>query len=68
MVARHLMGRLVTVMTICLGGGLVALTGPGIMAAGASGAARTSGAAPTSGPGGLRGPRYGRRPRSPPRW
>jgi hypothetical protein len=49
MVARHLMGRLVTVMTICLAGGLVALTGPGIMAAGASGASRASG------PGGLSG-------------
>jgi len=41
--ARLLMGRLLTVMAICLGGGLVALTGPGIMAAGAAGA---------SGPGG----------------
>lgn len=46
MVARLVMGRLVTVMAICLGGGLVALTGPGAMAAGAAG---------TSGPGGLSG-------------
>lgn len=46
MVARLLMGRLLTVMAICLGGGLVVLTGPGVMAAGAAGA---------SGPGGSSG-------------
>jgi hypothetical protein len=44
--ARHLMARLVTVMAICLAGGSVALTGPGIMAAGAAG---------TAGPGGSSG-------------
>ena len=36
--ARHLMGRLVTVMVICLAGGSVVLTGPAVMAAGAAGA------------------------------
>jgi hypothetical protein len=42
MVARHLMGRLVTVMAICLAGGVV-LAGSSVMAAGAAGAAGTSG-------------------------
>ncbi len=50
--ARHLMGRLVTVMVICLAGGWVALNGPGVMAAGAAGAAGGAGAAATSAPGG----------------
>jgi hypothetical protein len=43
MVARLLIGRFVAVMAICLGAGLVAVTGPGIMAAGASGPGGLSG-------------------------
>jgi hypothetical protein len=42
MVARHLMGRLVTVMAICLAGGVV-LAGSSVMAAGAAGASGSGG-------------------------